>query len=618
MQEPHVSQTGKEQSPENDNHRPATSRRGFLKTAGIGAAALAASSMMPGGGLVKEAGAVEVGPPSQHPNQRAAESGEIRRTTARIESEIIEDAFPHPTNGDEERFKNQSFAGNFSKTLPHDPATGLVIPSAYKALLDAAEDGTQAAFDAVPAGGPGKLAGPLSPLAFQLQGVDTTAAKQEFTPPSIASAAGAAVYAELYWEAFVRDVPFINYGSNPLIAQAAADLNKFSAFAGPSPVTPQNMFRYGQSPSFPNANAFFGATEGPYVSQILFTSHQLDGVTFVPQIKTTLPVADPNTGQVLTGPGTGLDFMTNFPEFLFVENGNGALQPVPNVTDPVRRYIRNGRDMGQYANQDSIYSTYFRAAIMLSALGVPLDASSPYTNDTRISGFNTFSTAVLFQLIGAAQETEGPAFYQKWFVHRHLRPEAFGNLVDGVLTNRFNLNPSIHSDLLNSAVLPLIFERNRQLNVKRGMGTTGSFLLPQQPAGGSPSHPDSPAGHAFTAGCSVTLMKAMFDVGTPENPRPWPLPPVIASADGTSLVPTSDKLTVLGELNKLAFNVAEGRDWLGIHTRTGGNSLGMTLGEDTAIRLLEDLGFTYPEKFSGWTLTKFDGTTVTIGRSRKI
>lgn len=255
---------------------------------------------------------------------------------------------------------------------------------------------------------------------------------------------------------------------------------------------------------------------------------------------------------------------------------------------------------------------------MLSGLGVPVDASSPYTHDKRISGFNTFSSAFLFNLIGAAQDTEAQAFYQKWFVHRHLRPEAFGNLVDGVLTNRFSLHPSIHSELVNSAVLPLIFERNRQLNVKRGMGTTGSFLLPQQPAGGSPSHPDSPAGHAFTAGCSVTLMKAIFDVGTPGNPRPWPLPPVIASADGKSLVPTSDKLTVLGELNKLAFNVAEGRNWLGIHTRIGGNSLGMTLGEDTAIRLLEDLGFTYPEKFSGWTLTKFDGTTVTIGASRNV
>jgi hypothetical protein len=172
----------------------------------------------------------------------------------------------------------------------------------------------------------------------------------------------------------------------------------------------------------------------------------------------------------------------------------------------------------------------------------------------------------------------------------------------------------MHPDLLNSSVLPLIFERNRQLNVKRGLGTTGSFLLPQQTGGGSPSHPSSPAGHAFTAGACVTMLKAVFDVGTPANPRPWPVPPVIASADGLSLVPTTDNLTVLGELNKLAANVSEGRNMSGIHWRVSDNMLGMTLGEDVAIELLKETAATYPEKdFEGFTLTKFDGTTILVG-----
>src|SRR5262249_28106878 len=309
------------------------------------------------------------------------------------------------------------------------------------------------------------------------------------------TAAGAANYVELYWEAYVRDVPFIDYGSNPLIAQAVSDMNHLSAYSGPKPVTPQNIFRY----------PFFGTTDGPLISQILYqggphTPDQFfDGIKMVPAIRTRLQVADPNTGQVLTGPGTGLDFMTNLNEYVFVENGRGALDNT-NVTDPTFRFIRSGRDLGALVNADSIYSLYFRAAIILSALGVPLDPNSPYANDTRINGFNTFSTAWLFNLIGAAQDTEAQAFYQKWYVHRHLRPEAFGNLVDGTKTNRFSLNPSLHSEMLNSAVLPLIFERNRQLNVKRNMGSTGSFFLPQQSAGGSPTHPDSPAGHAFTAG----------------------------------------------------------------------------------------------------------------------
>jgi hypothetical protein len=582
-------------------------RRGFLKTAGLGAAVITAGTILPAG-LVPEAEAVEIGPPSQNPSLRAAQSDQVRKTTSSIESTAIKNAFPHPTNGDEETYANQAFAGNFSKTLHHNAATGLVVPSDYQALVNALTAGTKAALDAVPAGGPGKLAGPLSPLAFQLQGVDSTAAAELFVPPSINTASAAAVYAELYWQAFLRDVPFIDYGSNSLISQAVADLNRMSAYSGPKPVTPQNIFRY----------PFFGATDGPIISQILYTTHSFDGVQFVPMISTRFPVADKNTGTVLTGPNTGLDFMTNLNEYVFVQNGNGALDNT-NPTDPTPRFIRSGRDIGSYVNADSIFSTYFRAAIMLQNLGIPLDPNNPYATDTRISGFNTFSTAWLFNLVGAAQDTEAQAFYQKWYVHRHLRPEAFGNLVDGIKRNRFALSPSLHSDLLNSTVLPLIFERNKELNIKRNMGSDGSYFLPQESNGGSPSHPDSASGHAFTAGCSVTLLKAVFDVGTPSNPRAWPLQPVEASEDGLTLLNNPTPLTVLGELNKLAMNIADGRDWLGIHSRIGGNMLGLTLGEDTAIHLLNDIGYTYPEPtFAGFTLTKFDGTTVTVGAKKTV
>src|SRR6266571_2557485 len=101
-----------------DHHRPTNSgpsssgRRGFLKTAGISATVLAAGSVVPGG-LVQKAAAAETGPPRRRPARRAAESEEIRNITSRIESEIIESAFPHPTNGDEERYRSQGYAGNF-------------------------------------------------------------------------------------------------------------------------------------------------------------------------------------------------------------------------------------------------------------------------------------------------------------------------------------------------------------------------------------------------------------------------------------------------------------------------------------------------------------------------
>ena len=585
-------------NPVKDQPSPAASRRGFLKGAGMGAAALAANALLPGS-LVNKAEAVEISPFVNNPNNRANELLEIRYAAARAARDAEQNAPPHPTNGDEETYAGSHFEGSFSKSMPLD-GNGLVNPSDYQLVLAAAAAGTQDAWDAVPAGGPGKLAGPLSPLVFQIEGFDSPTGGRAFVPPSINSAAGAAEMVELYWESYLRDVPFINYGSNALVAQAVADMNNLSAFSGPTPVTPQNLFRY----------PFFGCTGGPYVSQVLYQTHLLDGVTFVPKVRTRAQVADPNTGQVLTGPGTGVDYMTNLTEYLHVETGNGAVSP--NIFDPTPRFIHSVRNMGNFANSDTIYSIYFRAAIILSGLGIPLQPN-PYTHDSRISGFSTFSTAWMEGLLGNVHKAEAHAFYGKWYMHRKIRPEQFGNLVDGVLTNRFSFTPGLHSDLLNSSVLPLIFERNRQLNVKRGMGTTGSFLLPQEFNGGSPTHPDPPAGHAFTAGACVTMLKATFNVGTPANPRPWPVTPVQAAADGLSLVNTADNLTVLGELNKLAANVAEGRNMSGIHSRIGGNMLGLTWGEEVAISVLQEHAATYPESFGGWTLTKFDGTTVTIG-----
>jgi hypothetical protein len=66
-----------------------------------------------------------------------------------------------------------------------------------------------------------------------------------------------------------------------------------------------------------------------------------------------------------------------------------------------------------------------------------------------------------------------------------------------------------------------------------------------------------------------------------------------------------------GELNKLASNIALGRDIAGVHWRSDGSE-GLKLGEAVAIGLLTDLRATYSEDFGGFSLTKFDGTTLTI------
>lgn len=72
------------------------------------------------------------------------------------------------------------------------------------------------------------------------------------------------------------------------------------------------------------------------------------------------------------------------------------------------------------------------------------------------------------------------------------------------------------------------------------------------------------------------------------------------------------ELTIGGELNKLASNIAIGRDFAGVHWRSDSTE-GLTLGETVAIRILQDYKKnTYNEDFDGFTLTKFDGTTIII------
>ena len=167
---------------ETQQTKSSATRRGFLRTAGWGAAALTASGLLPGS-LVPDAEAKEISPFVNEPEERAEDLEKVRERAAEFAAKAVKKAVPHLTNGDEERYKNQAFAGNFSKTMPHDPNTGLVAPNAYISLLAALRQGTQAAFDAVPSGGPGKFTGPLSPLQFQMEGSDSPDAKSPFVPP---------------------------------------------------------------------------------------------------------------------------------------------------------------------------------------------------------------------------------------------------------------------------------------------------------------------------------------------------------------------------------------------------------------------------------------------------
>jgi hypothetical protein len=65
------------------------------------------------------------------------------------------------------------------------------------------------------------------------------------------------------------------------------------------------------------------------------------------------------------------------------------------------------------------------------------------------------------------------------------------------------------------------------------------------------------------------------------------------------------------ELNKLAMNFAMGRNWTGIHWWSDA-AASMAIGEEVAIAVLRDERMTIREPFEGFSLTRFDGTRVTV------
>jgi len=569
-------------------------RRTFLNTLGV-SAGIAAS--LPAISVLSEATAHadDIGP--QGGRARAERAEEVRKRVAEAEGNV---AIPqHEDNGDEARYPHK--IGNYSKNLKHDPTTGEVDLQAYSAFTAAISSGRFSDFEELAANGhfgsadptmQRRLVNPGSGYAFDLEGTDSH--QLTLRPaPRFASARQAGEMVELYWMSLIRDVDFANYNENAMVAAAASDLSKLSDFHGPKAggvVTPQTLFR----------DEYPGCTTGPYISQFL-----LQPVNFGSQrIDTRMAEVAP-----------GVDYMTTFQGWLDVQNGVNT-PPIPTIGSYA--YCHNARDLTHYVNIDALFEAYFVSCLNLLASSCLANVGNPYgrvmdggagrprnlTLDPNGSlaqvGFGTFGgPACLTLACEPATRALKDVWYQKWLVHRRLRPEEFGGRVHVLATN--GARYPIHSDLTHtSEVLNHVFTQ------------TGSYLLPMAFPEGSPNHPSYGSGHATVAGACVTMLKALFDeahiIPNPVVPNP--------SDGGQSLIPYvapagEPPLTVGGELNKIVSNISQGRNMAGVHWRSDASESNL-LGEAATISMLRDVRRTYNEPFNGFTFTKFDGTTITV------
>jgi len=139
-----------------------------------------------------------------------------------------------------------------------------------------------------------------------------------------------------------------------------------------------------------------------------------------------------------------------------------------------------------------------------------------------------------------------------------------------------------------------------------------TYFLPHAFPEGCPQHPSYGQGHGTVAGACATIVKAFFD----DSFALSEITNIVQAAeDGLSLVPYSggdvDQITVGGEMNKIAANIAIGRNHAAVHWRSD-YADSLRLGEAVAISVLRDQKSCYNELFDGFTFTKFDGTTITV------
>eukprot|EP00903_Cladosiphon_okamuranus_P011260 g10618.t1 len=518
------------------------------------------------------------------PGSRPRHVYRLRRKAARRERRATEEepVLCQTSNGE------ANLAGKFHKTLPHDEF-GRVDEDAFRSLEDCIYSGEYGACETVPAGAStGCLVNPTGGRAIDMTG---PASSSMTVPPvpTLESAELAAQLAECYWMALARDIPFTDYASAEVTVAAAENLAWMPGFADGTGVAVREDGSVDPSSQLFRAS-FVGVETGPMVSQLLVHDFTMDSITVTPKQATFVP---------------GVDYMTSHADWLFIQNGGAP--DSPEEMDSQKRYIRSARDLARLVATDTIYTEAFRGALILMEQGAISRGgfNGPYGDeDGRQQGFVEYGTSHVMKVLGSCEGAQRSAWYQKWNVHLTARPEALAGTLHHLLMGNIGGGDNeddaqtLHESLSgNWDLLDRVAAANREQNLRRegGGGDGGgeeTYLLSQATAGGSPAHPSYPAGHAVQNGAFATVLKALVGFERGQNCFSNPVYP---DDDGLELLDWDGEcLSYEGEINKLAANVAFGRQMMGVHYRFDSTE-GLILGETVAVRMLHQELMSYPE-----------------------
>ena len=515
---------------------------------------------------------------------------------------------------------------------------------------------------------------PQAGVAYDTEGPDAPSAgvyQPDLTPryirqaPRFSNKEFAAEIAEVYAMALLRDkaVNLFSGGttSDNDIRDLLALLSNFADYRGPvdrnGQVTPQLAFRGGNvnSDGRDTNGRLDGSTIGPLVSQFLVIGSRIDsgrGLTdqffaerIIPPGTSTGLSLRRDQGFVTYGTllldqrqneiRPGLDFMQKYEEWLFIQRGGRPTRK--NEFTGKQRFVYSLRQLANYVHFDQTFQEYLIAALLIlsmqeraNRIGQDIfDPGSPYApgRSKNQEGFVTFGNGhVLALLAEATTRALKAAWNGKWFNQRRLRPEtAAGRIHNTLLDRRVTRERyNITGDLLDTAHGQKLLERVLKFNEATG---GEGYLLPQAFPEGSPMHPSYPAGHATQAGACVTILKALFNedfeitdgfFGRIDSNEDYAYEP---NDDGTALriykgPDSGERLTVRGEVNKLAANVSIARNMASVHYRID-YAESVQLGEYVALGMIQEMARSFNPEHS-LTLTLFNGTKVRIEAGGRI
>ena len=444
-----------------------------------------------------------------------------------------------------------------------------------------------------------------------------------FTPfPEVGSREGFCDLFEVYFMSWLRDLPFYEYTnpSNFLASYVTKVLNYLNQmmpnnnnFSHPLPATAANLFR-GKTK---------GDLLGPYVSQFLIHKPRFNYHTAftasLPQFKAAIPADNevlehymynnaPLTATNLDTSGSNLgrsDFGMTEAEFINIQNGfikGGVTLPAGYKPFTVNRCVMTGRDLATIVHADYPSELLTRAVEILLTNGAPLSKNNPYVKKILGSGYGSFvqfSGVEVHNLMGEVTRESLKAVWYFKYHNMRMRPEEFAGKIHFQKKNSTNVIPNLSQDYITN-----ILNDHKAFNEIQGV--TNSYLLGLIYPEGAPIHPSYPAGHAIIAAACVSVMKALFDEdylfknlrnGTMKIYEAYndDYIKTIGSTKRICLSTTPSLLreitsgveyvTIGNELDKLATNIASGRNFAGIHYRSDSEQ-SFDLGEKVAANFL--------------------------------